>query len=43
MRLKDELPRSISAQNATGEEWRNNFRKKEEMEPKQMSSCECDW
>ena len=33
--MKDELPRSVSAQNATGEEWRNNFRKKEEMEPKQ--------
>ena len=41
--LKGELPRSVSAQNATGEEWRNNFRKKEEMEPKQMSSCGCDW
>ena len=33
--LKDELPRSIGAQYATGEEWRNNFRKNEEMEPKQ--------
>ena len=33
--MKDGLPRSVSAQNATGEEWRNNFRKKEEMEPKQ--------
>ena len=35
MTLKDELPWSIGAQNATGEEWRNNSRKKEEMEPKQ--------
>ena len=33
--LKDELPRSVSAQYATGEEWRNNSRKNEEMESKQ--------
>ena len=33
--LKDELPRSVGAQYATGEEWRNNFRKNEGMEPKQ--------
>ena len=33
--LKDELPRSVGAQNATGEEWKNNSRKNEEMEPKQ--------
>ena len=32
--LKDELPRSVGAQNATGEEWRNNSRKNEGMEPK---------
>ena len=32
--LKDELSRSVGAQHATGEEWRNNFRKNEEMEPK---------
>ena len=32
--LKDELPRWVGAQYATGEEWRNNSRKKEEMEPK---------
>ena len=32
--LNDELPRSIGAQYATGEYWRNNFRKNEEMEPK---------
>ena len=32
--LKDELPRSVGAQYATGEEWRNNSRKSEEMEPK---------
>ena len=33
--LKDELPRSVSAQYATGEQWRNNSRKNEETEPKQ--------
>ena len=33
--LKDELPRSVSAQYATGDWWRNNFKKNEEMEPKQ--------
>ena len=32
--LKEELPRSVGAQNATGEKWRNNSRKNEEMEPK---------
>ena len=35
MMLKDELPRSVGTQYATGEEWRNNSRKNEEMEPKQ--------
>ena len=35
MTLKDELPRSVGAQYATREEWRNNSRKNEEMEPKQ--------
>ena len=33
--LKDELPRSVGAQYATGDQWRNNFRKNEEREPKQ--------
>ena len=33
--LKEELPRSVGAQNATGDQWRNNSRKKEETEPKQ--------
>ena len=33
--LKDELPRSIGTQYATGDQWRNNFRKNEETEPKQ--------
>ena len=34
-KLKDELPRSVGAQYATGDQWRNNSRKNEEMEPKQ--------
>ena len=33
--LKDEFPRSVGAQYATGDQWRNNSRKTEEMEPKQ--------
>ena len=32
---KEELPRSLGAQYATGDQWRNNSRKKEGMEPKQ--------
>ena len=32
--LKDELPRAVGAQYATGDQWRNNFRKNEGMEPK---------
>ena len=35
MTLKDELPRLVGAQYATGEEWRNSSRKNEEMEPYQ--------
>ena len=33
--LKDELPRSVGAQLAAGDQWRNNSRKNEGMEPKQ--------
>ena len=33
--LKGELPGSVGAQYATGDQWRNNSRKNEEMEPKQ--------
>ena len=33
--LKEQLPRSVGAQYATGDEWRNNSRKNEGMEPKQ--------
>ena len=34
MILKDELPKLVGVQYATGEEWRNKSRKNEEMEPK---------
>ena len=34
MTLKDELPRLVGAQYAIGEQWRNNSRQNEEMEPK---------
>ena len=33
--LKEELPRWVGAQYATGDQWRNNSTKTEEMEPKQ--------
>ena len=33
--LKEELPRLVAAQYATGDQWRNNSRKNEGMEPKQ--------
>ena len=35
MKMKDELSRLVGAQYATGDQWRNNSRKNEEMEPKQ--------
>ena len=33
--LKEELPKSVGTQYATGDQWRNNSRKNEGMEPKQ--------
>ena len=42
MTLKDELPRSVGAQYATGEQWRNNSGKNEEMEPKQKQCPSVD-
>ena len=36
--LKDELPRSVGTQYATGDQWRNNFRKNEGMGPKQNNT-----
>ena len=35
MTLKNELPRLVGAQYATGEDWRNNSRNNEDTEPKQ--------
>ena len=35
--LKEELPRSVSAQYTTGDQWRNNSRNNEVMEPKQKN------
>ena len=40
--LKDELPRSGCAQYATGDQWRSNSRKNEEMEPKQKQHAVVD-
>ena len=42
MTLKDELPRLVGAQYTTGEEWRNNSRKNEEMDPKQKQHLVVD-
>ena len=36
--LKEELPRSVGTQYATGDQWRNNCRKNEGMEPKQNNT-----
>ena len=40
--LKEELPRSVGVQYATGDQWRNNSRKKEGMEPKQKQNPAVD-
>ena len=40
--LKEELPRSVGAQYATGDQWRNNSRKNEGMEPKQKQYLVAD-
>ena len=40
--LKDELPRLVDAQYATGDQWRNNSGKNEEMEPKQKQHPDVD-
>ena len=36
--MKGELPRSVGAQYATADQWRNNSRKNEETEPKQNNT-----
>ena len=41
--LKDELPRLVGAQYATGEEWRNNSRRNEVMESKQNNAHMYMW
>ena len=40
--LKDELPRSVGAHYATGDQWRNNSKKTEEMDPKQKQQPAVD-
>ena len=40
--LKEELPRSVGAQYATGDQWKNNSRKNEGMEPKQKQHSVVD-
>ena len=40
--LKEELPRSVGAQYATGDHWRNNSRKNEGMKPKQNQNPAVD-
>ena len=40
--LKEELPRSVGSQYATGDQWRSNSRKNEGMEPKQKQYSAVD-
>ena len=40
--LKDEFPRSVGAQNAAGDQWRNNTRKNKKTEPKQKQHPDVD-
>ena len=40
--LKEELPRSVGPQHGTGDQWRNNSRKNEEIEPKQKQHLVVD-
>ena len=42
MTLKDEIPRSVGAQYATGDQWKNNTRKNEETDPKQKQHSGVD-
>ena len=41
--LKQEIPRSVGAKYTTGDQWRNNSRKNEQMEPKQKTIPSCGW
>ena len=40
--LKDKLPRTVGAQYATEREWRNDYKKNKEMEPKQKHHSAVD-
>ena len=40
--LKEKLPRSVGAQYATGDQWRNNSRKNKEVKPKQKQQPAMD-
>ena len=40
--LKDELPKLVGAQYVTGDEWRNNFKRNEEMDSKPKQSLAVD-
>ena len=40
--VKDELPRAVGAQYATGDQWRNNSRKNEEKKPRQKQNPDVD-
>ena len=40
--LKEELPSSVGAQYATGDQWRYNLRKNEEMDPRQKQHPSVD-
>ena len=42
MTLKDELPRLVGAQDATGDQWRKNSRRNEEMDSKQKQHTVVD-
>ena len=41
--LKDELPRSVGAKYATGDQWRSNSQGNEEMQPKQQPQAVWMW
>ena len=41
--LKEELPRSVGPQYATGDQWRNKCRKNERAKAKTTPSCGWDW
>ena len=41
--LKDEIPKAVGAHYATGDQWRNNSRKNEGMEPKQKQQPSCGY